>query len=221
MLEHFSVDGDNDQVKAQLEDFIATTTELYISAADQLWSCSGEMRGGTIWLEPREPIPIEGGDSVQLCCPHSSGLYRFNLDIIEVEDDRIIATRSVGEPMGKRISLRGKISVPVSLWPAATPDADPATGQTYDISRSGMLVECDEELAMESEWRCRVQLWEDEALEVRAVVVRTQPKDETDDMRCFGMQFLDLPVEDQRKLLNFILASADLTADGGAPNAGQ
>lgn len=220
MPEHFSFDGDQDLVRAQLEDFIATAPEVYIAHADELWTCTAEQRGGVIWLRPAKPIPLEDVDTVHLCCPHATGLYRFELEVLEAEDDLIIATRSTREPLGKRVALRGKAAVQVTLKAADAGGGEAAKGQTSDLSRGGMLLECEQRLTIESQWICRLHLWEDDAVEVRGKVVRLVPAGD-DYPSSYGIQFVDPAVDVQRILVDYVLTHADLSAEGGPTRAEQ
>lgn len=221
MSNHISAEGEPVQLRAQLEDFVATCPEVYIAHENELWACTAEQRGGAIWLYPKQSTPLDDAGELQLCCPHATGLYRFRIDVLEIADDRIIATRSVHDPMGRRISLRGKSAVPVTLHPAGIPDVDPVAGRTADISRGGMLLTCEEPLPLDSEWECEMNLRGDETVVLRARVVRVVSDDGTNRPTAFGLEFQEVSVEDQRVLVDFVLANADLSAEGGAPRSAQ
>lgn len=200
-----------------IEDFIATCPLVYIEHDNHLWECGAEQRGGAIWLIPATPIDVHPATTVSLCCPHTTGLYRFSIDLLEVYEDRIVATRSVTDPLGWRVSLRGRVNRAVELTPVEGATSDTRVGRTQNISRLGMLVVLARAPALNSTWYCRLTLAPDEELEVTGRVVRIGTPATDNEPGRYGFQFIDVPLDTQRRLFEFILANAEPTAEDDEP----
>ena len=207
----FSFDGSLDTTRMPMEDFVATCPQVFLAVGEELLECDADQRARAVWLDLPEPIDAEFADTLVLCFPHSTGLYRFNVDVLDISEEHVVVTRSVHDPLGRRVSVRGQVSVGVALTPAERKGAPTCTGRTRDLSRLGMLVETTEILPHDSKWDCELKLWDDESIHLDGTVMRTVEA-AGDKPGAYGIKFQDVPMHTQRKVLDFVLENSDLSA---------
>lgn len=215
----------DEQFTAGPDDHLKARSALSIQSAEgesetRLIASVSKIFKDEVWLKfadsPSDPL-FKVGDQVRIQYFDESGAYYSDTEIVKTPSGNEYVAISIPEKaqaLRRRAAPRVRSAIPVSFSAFAPSEREAVLdevfrSQSQDISTTGMRFETEAALKKGDRLRLTLKLPSSDQVIASAEVVRTQPvKGDGKDLTAAGVKFLEMKLEDQIKLLEFLIDEA-------------
>ena len=215
----------DEQFAAGPDDHLKARSALSIQSAEgesetRLVASVSKIFKDEVWLEfadsPSDPL-FKVGDQVRIQYFDESGAYCSDTKIVKTPSGNEYVAISIpqkAQALRRRAAPRVRSAIPVSFSAFASSESEEALDEVFhsqskDISTTGMRFETEAALKKGDRLRLTLKLPSSDKVIASAEVVRTQPvKGDGKDLTAAGVKFLEMKLQDQIGLLEFLVDAA-------------